>query len=61
MCAGVTGYDWNNRRSLSCSAQSRARNDQERNSMNLESIISLIAATLLLFYLAAALLRPEKF
>lgn len=29
--------------------------------MNLESIISLVAATLLLFYLAVALLRPEKF
>jgi K+-transporting ATPase KdpF subunit len=29
--------------------------------MNLESIIGLVASALLLFYLAYALLRPEKF
>jgi K+-transporting ATPase KdpF subunit len=29
--------------------------------MNLESILSLIVAALLLVYLAYALLRPEKF
>ncbi|MEP7273291.1 MAG: K(+)-transporting ATPase subunit F [Acidobacteriota bacterium] len=29
--------------------------------MNWESILSLVAAALLLFYLAYALLRPEKF
>ena len=29
--------------------------------MSLETVVSLIAAALLLFYLAYALLRPEKF
>jgi K+-transporting ATPase KdpF subunit len=29
--------------------------------MNLETVVSLIASALLLFYLAYALLRPEKF
>jgi len=29
--------------------------------MNLETVVSLIAAALLLFYLTYALLRPEKF
>ncbi len=29
--------------------------------MNWESILSLVAAALLLFYLTYALLRPEKF
>jgi len=29
--------------------------------MNLETIVSLVASALLLFYLAYALLRPEKF
>jgi K+-transporting ATPase KdpF subunit len=29
--------------------------------MNLESILGLVVATLLLIYLAYALLRPEKF
>jgi K+-transporting ATPase KdpF subunit len=29
--------------------------------MNLESILSLVVAALLLIYLAYALLRPEKF
>jgi K+-transporting ATPase KdpF subunit len=29
--------------------------------MNLESILSLVASALLLFYLMYALLRPEKF
>lgn len=29
--------------------------------MNWESILSLVAASLLLVYLACALLRPEKF
>jgi K+-transporting ATPase KdpF subunit len=29
--------------------------------MNAETIVSLIASALLLFYLAYALLRPEKF
>ena len=29
--------------------------------MSLETVVSLIASSLLLFYLAYALLRPEKF
>ncbi|HZE72512.1 MAG TPA: K(+)-transporting ATPase subunit F [Pyrinomonadaceae bacterium] len=29
--------------------------------MSLETVVSLIASALLLFYLAYALLRPEKF
>lgn len=34
---------------------------QEEKLMNLESILGLVVAALLLIYLAYALLRPEKF
>ena len=37
-----------------------ARNYTE-NAMNVESIVGLMVAALLLIYLAYALLRPEKF
>ena len=38
-----------------------ARSCSEEDLMNLESILGLIVAALLLIYLAYALLRPEKF
>jgi len=38
-----------------------ARNYGEGELMSLESILSLAISALLLFYLAYALLRPEKF
>ena len=38
-----------------------ARSCSEGEPMNLESILGLVVAALLLIYLAYALLRPEKF
>jgi K+-transporting ATPase KdpF subunit len=38
-----------------------ARSYSEEEPMNLESILGLVVAALLLVYLAYALLRPEKF
>jgi len=44
-----------------CAGAKSCSDATEENAMNVESIIGLIVAALLLIYLAYALLRPEKF